>query len=338
MFNLIRNNNFSINNVRYMSTKFNPKKYLLGNNDNLVGTILAIRKGLVKSKYLEYELDSREVKDIKDAPKVYSPEAYSILLYFDHRTARIVRFLFNPNMIFWNRKPNLYNFYRDESQKLIENDPSLPLSNVHNIDASLKKYYVDYNIDDDDSKTVYSKVNKLPFLYNQMEIDPSEKDVVPNFILDNDKYNMIQDEYKKGRNFKFLFDGKISKRMVALFLIQLHRDYLHNKIQCKNCDMEELYNTFLDTQGSEVVNVEPVFDYPENKVIYIPKSISVPNYLVDRFSNDHNVTFEHKGILDLPPVINDLRSFINPGLVQNKKFLINRIERFNNSLAKKLSK
>ena len=30
-------------------------KYLLGNDPNLVGTIVAFRKGLIKSKYLEYE-------------------------------------------------------------------------------------------------------------------------------------------------------------------------------------------------------------------------------------------------------------------------------------------
>ena len=32
---------------------------------------------------------------------------YAILLYFDHRLGRIVRHLYNPNLVFFNKKPNI---------------------------------------------------------------------------------------------------------------------------------------------------------------------------------------------------------------------------------------
>ena len=63
--------------------KFN--EYLLGGNSNLIGTIIAFRKGLVKSKYLEY-LDK---VNSDDKNKHYTPEAYSVLLYFDHNIGKI---------------------------------------------------------------------------------------------------------------------------------------------------------------------------------------------------------------------------------------------------------
>ena len=340
MFNLIKNNNYLNYNVRTMSTKakFNPKKYLLGNNENLIGTIIAIRKGLVKSKYLEYELDSRDVKDIKDAPKVYSPEAYSILLYFDHRAARIVRFLFNPNLIFWNRKPNLYNFYNNTSQKLGEDETVTTIAEVKDVKSYDKYEYKDYDISKED--IVYTKENKPAYFYNQIEVDPNDKYIVPNVIIDNSKYNKSEDQYVLARHFKLLFDGKISNRMVNLFIYQLTVDYLNNLNHYENCDMEYIYENYVSTKSStEKLDIEPIIQYPEsNKVIYIPKSISVTQNHVDHNMKYHDISFEQKGIVDLPPVINDLRSFINPSLIQNKKYLINRIERFNNSLAKKLAK
>jgi hypothetical protein len=54
-------------------------KYLLGGNLNFIGTIVAISKAIRKNK--------------KDSP------GYSILIYFDHYTGQIERYLYNPNLL-----------------------------------------------------------------------------------------------------------------------------------------------------------------------------------------------------------------------------------------------
>ena len=48
--------------------------------------------------------------------------------------------------------------------------------------------------------------------------------------------------------------------------------------------------------------------------------------------NDHNFDLVQRDLNDHPQVIKDLRMFINGSTVQNKKFLENRIIRFNESV------
>jgi hypothetical protein len=99
------------------------KTYLLGGNDKLIGSIIAFKRYLVKTnfdKWLEIKTNNKHInvdesKDVDiDDYKLklkYLPEGYAILLYFDHRTGQIERHLYNPNLIFFNRKPlvNDYN-------------------------------------------------------------------------------------------------------------------------------------------------------------------------------------------------------------------------------------
>jgi hypothetical protein len=79
------------------------KNYLLGNNDKLIGSIIGFRKRLILKNMENWKNDQSERK--------YLPEGFAILLYFDHRTGRIERYLYNPNLTFSRKKPlvNDYN-------------------------------------------------------------------------------------------------------------------------------------------------------------------------------------------------------------------------------------
>nr|YP_010170407.1 hypothetical protein K8K84_mgp063 [Phanerochaete carnosa]QRZ60389.1 hypothetical protein [Phanerochaete carnosa] len=83
-----------------LTGNINTKVNNLGGNDNLIGTVIAIRKNLKKSNFEKY------IKSVQEQPnkKHYIPEGYAVMLYFDHRLARIVRHLFNPNLTFWGKK------------------------------------------------------------------------------------------------------------------------------------------------------------------------------------------------------------------------------------------
>lgn len=76
----------------------NIKDYLLGGNENLIGSIISFRKALRKEKF--------EKIYISDSKKKHYPEGFAVMLYFDHRIGRIVRHLFNPNLIFWGMEPH----------------------------------------------------------------------------------------------------------------------------------------------------------------------------------------------------------------------------------------
>ena len=183
--------------------KFN--EYLLGGNSNLIGTIIAFRKGLVKSKYLEYE--DTKINDLKS--KHYTPESYSVLLYFDHRIGQITRYIFNPNLIFWGRKPNLLNIYTKESNYMNPGEADAIMYNVPGRDAHSPEMWP---IDKD---------YKASYGYNEEGLP---RDMVPTIFIDNTLNKL--DESNIALNFKLLFDGKISKNMIGLFLHQLLSNYI----------------------------------------------------------------------------------------------------------------
>lgn len=108
------NKNTSIN-PQSLGSVANDKvvEYLLGGNKNLIGTVIAIRKSLMKTNFDDYTKGSQENPNSKH----FIPEGYAILLYFDHRLARIVRHIFNPNLVFWMKQPNFqlsYQIYRKD--------------------------------------------------------------------------------------------------------------------------------------------------------------------------------------------------------------------------------
>lgn len=71
------------------------RDYLLGGNDKLIGSIIGFRKRLILKNWENLINDKSDMK--------YLPEAFAILLYFDHRTGRIEQHLYNQNLIFFGK-------------------------------------------------------------------------------------------------------------------------------------------------------------------------------------------------------------------------------------------
>ena len=95
-----------------MNTKI--YKYLVGNNKSLIGTIVRISK----------------------APNPHNPLdlSYSALLYYDHRTARIERYLFNPDVNLFNKNYNhIIKIGEDISNKDIKIYNQLKIYNINKL-------------------------------------------------------------------------------------------------------------------------------------------------------------------------------------------------------------
>ena len=309
-------------------TKDSIKKYLLGGNENLIGTIISLRKGLIKGRYLEYQalLDSNDKRaDIKN----YSPEGYAALLFFDHRTARVVRFLYNPNLIFWKRKPKLYNFINEPSESFADDRYINSISDYKDISEFNKETASDEDGLIFDMLRKQSRKNKPDYFYNKMEVYPNDKNITPTIVIDHSKYRFLdnpEQEYQTGLYYQLLFTGRITAEMKGLFLHELLSDYLRNGSHYSNCDMEYIYNNKkLLKENIEEVNVEPVLDYPKQREIYIQKSLLINNNFQSAYKN-FNISFEVKLVKDSPQVLKDLRSFINPRAIENKKYLIKKIQ------------
>ena len=111
------------------------RKYLLGDNDLLGGTIIAIRKNLHKSSFDEA---LNIYKETFQPLNSLIPQAYSVLLYFDHRYAKITRYLYNPNLTFWGKKPTILD-------KTVPNDIKYSFENAttpEQIDRILNRYCI----------------------------------------------------------------------------------------------------------------------------------------------------------------------------------------------------
>ena len=326
--------------------KLDINNYLLGNNKNLVGTIIAFRKRLIKSDY--YEFWNKVALD-QGKNKNYTPEAFSVMLYFDHRIAKIVRYLFNPNLVFWGRKPEFYNFCENDSQA-IETINGVPVNNypIHMKPENLLDR---------------PRFSTPTFQYNYIDgIHDEKKGNVPAVVIDHSTvlhgFTPLHLMYKK------LYDGKISKDMLITFTADLLRSYLVQGLIYNTCDMNTIYhntiyeykldkdkyekleNLTIDSLTTDKIKLIDVsftstdkqfISYPKDKhVIYYPKSVNFNNEIINGYKN-HNCYLEQMELNEHPQVIKDLRKYINPNVIQNKKFLDDRIAIFNKSLDLKLN-
>lgn len=162
-----------------------------------------------------------------------------------------------------------------------------------------------------------------------IEIDNKEFEHHPE--LGNDSYV----------SFKNLFDGKLTRYMYNLFILELIRDYMLNKniekynLMVKDLSLKDSITDMLKLRvDSEQTIKQTILDYPsndENKEIYIPKhlfSIQVNNMFIKIF----NIKLIPILISDSPPVIKDLKSMINSNTVLNNiklQHLINKFNRIN---------
>ena len=203
---------------------------------------------------------------------------YAILLYFDHRLGRIVRHLYNPNLVFFNKKPNI-DLVKDGKISLFRFDE--------------KDLY-------DNSSYQYKLLPSNPYLYkyksNLRKIKPT---------IEINKQDMRHYPNDITMCTKYLCDGKITRHMFNIFLSELIRDYFFT-VQLVNKN-GNVYNetditsirfgtnpTIIENDiglktelnyytNLDILDVKPFIDYPSShngskdlvKEIYIPKGLTV---------------------------------------------------------------
>lgn len=262
-------------------------EYLLDGNENLIGTVIGFRKGLKLDNLNKWKELNKIGKLTGD--KHYLPEGFAVLLYFDHRTAQVERHLFNPNLTFFRRKPHINDYIRNE----IETN-SLEYVNPYVFNYNQDVFYTRLldklilKYSDYKNPTYYELLNSELHRFRDrplIEITPDEY-----ISLNECEEDFPTAESKSDSSIKRLYDGKITKSMVGIFMNELIRAYL-----------SPLYNnrikTTLDTHSESIIrwkeevtdmnilrnegkieDMKHLFlDYPRtgNKgVIYIPKGIS----------------------------------------------------------------
>lgn len=280
------------------------KNYLLGNNDKLIGSIIGFRKSLNFKNWENWKNDQSERK--------YLPEGFAILLYFDHRTGKIERHLYNPNLTFFEKKP------------LIKDS----MSNI--IQKKTTKYINPYVFNHHPNKYNIKSLRNDLYGPSRPEIEIDNQEFKDHPELRNNSY----------ASFKNLCDGKLTRYMYNLFMLEMVRDYFINL----NTNIEKIdpmikglsiTDTTTDMLKLRVDNEQrikwTILDYPskeENKEIYIPKhlfSIQSNKMMEQNF----NIKLIPKLVNDSPQVIKDLTSMINPSTVLNKIKLSHLINKFN---------
>ena len=346
----------SVNNYPQKGSKtsnLDIRNYLLGGNENLIGTCISIRKSLKMSNLDKYFIDERNDPNTKH----YVQEGFAILLYFDHRLGRIVRHLFNPNLVFRNKKPNV---------DVVEHGTISP-------NRILEEYEIDMHSNNE--KLVYKLLPSNPYLYNYKQ---SLHRVKPTLEVRANDMKHYPKEITMAT--KYLCDGKITRHMFNLFMSELIRDYIFTNNVYNHTDISLIRegtrsSQFIKTNSTQIPDpdhtrlarkgyawgkgegyggdakmigikpvldyptdlkligcgLKPIIDYPKNDVkeIYIPKGISTKD-----LTTDYKLT--PKLIGDSPQVIKDLKSIINAKTILNNKYLINKINYFNRALEQKL--
>jgi len=284
------------------------RRYLIGGNQDLVGTILSIQKK----------------KNVR-RKKILDP-GYSILLYFNHLTARIERYLYNPNYI------RDYNNL-DQMADYLENNES----KERKYRTRIIELYINLNRHIDNSK-----LQKYNFDYiknNKMPEDFYEK--YSGYILEAGKFN---------KQFMDLFFFEIYHRVLKndFFTSYLNPDinfikYFEFKKELpfgsSNNPDHELYAEY----NIKEITAPRYLIRPDNthlKQIYIPVSFSTTmkaSYLNELLTNI-GCKFVKKTIKDMPKCIKDLKSQINDKSINNVNDLAEAVMKFNSDMEKRIKK
>lgn len=300
------------------------KDYLLCGNDKLIGSVIGFRKRLILKNFEKWKNDKSDVK--------YLPEGYAILLYFDHRTGKIERHLYNPNLIFFRRKPlvNDYttNIIQSRSTKYI--NPYVFNNNSDRLFTKILQNFILYGYDpydQDKFKEYHSEISKYR---DRPLIEIDNKEFLLNPELENDS----------NLSFKNLFDGKLTRYMYNLFILELTRDYMKNlNSNIENIDLMTINLSLKETttdmlkirENKDQIIKWTILNYPSNEVM---KEINIPKHLFsiqvnEMFIKYFNIKLIPILINDSPPVIKDLKSMINSQTVLNNIKLQNLINKFN---------
>ena len=315
-------------NIKEQMNKNNKiKDYLLGGNDKLIGSIIGLKKKRFIIKNLEnWKNDKTDIK--------YLPEGFAILLYFDHRTGKIERHLYHPNLTFFGKKPLI----NDYTQNIIQSRST----------NYINPYVFNYNPEILLQKTLKNLINfkgqhdqtKLKILESEMSKDRAS----PLIEIDNKEFEhhpeLLNNSYL---SFKNLCDGKLTRFMYNLFILELSRDYLRNlninieknEDRIKDLSLKDSITDMLKIRFNNEQTIKwLILDYPSNeelKEIYIPKhlfSIQTNEMFIKHF----NIKLIPILIKESPPVIKDLKNLINSNTVLNNNklsYLINKFNRTN---------
>jgi len=248
------------------------RDYLLGGNVKLIGSIIGFSKGLKFNKWVKWNNNNSKIFKGEKNELNYLPEGYAILLYFYHRTGKIERHLYNPNLTFWGKKPlvNDYTQNKKESWRSYPVNPYMfnPNPNLLNNKSLMKTLQNETNWNIETDRPV-------------IEIDNTEFKNHPELI----DYGL--------NSFKYLFDGKLSRIIFNSFITELTRDYIINLN--KNIEKLEAIDNKLTLKDSitdmkiirrndENQTIKMVIlDYPSNDEL---KEIYVPKYLFTKQVND----------------------------------------------------
>ena len=182
----------------------------------------------------------------------------------------------------------------------------------------------------------------------------------PLIEISEDEYlNLSEEDFKTPEaksqsSLKRLYDGKITRDMVGIFMIELTRSYLR---PLHNCDVEgrlvsvsEYKKGKVDWKsmitdmnvlrsGNSFEYVSPLLlTYPENmSTLYVPKGMttildtigSEKTFITNLYKSNWNINLVEKSIVDSPQVIKDLKSMISPKTVKNNTKLSHLINKFN---------
>jgi hypothetical protein len=173
----------------------------------------------------------------------YLPEGYAILSYFYHRTGKIDRHLYNPNLTFWGKKP-LVNDYTQNKKESIFTHPVNPYMFNHNPNIFNNKSLM---------KTLQNETN-----WN-FETDR------PVIEIENNEFKNQPELIDYGLNsFKYLLDGKLSRFMFNTVITELTRDYIINLN--KNIEKLEAIDNNLTLKDS-ITDMKIIRDNNENQTI-----------------------------------------------------------------------
>lgn len=132
------------------------KKYLIGDNDYLYGTIIGNKKGWRKNRS--------------------TMEYYSFLLYFSHETGRIERYLYNTGSKEGNKDIYVYNKYSDNKQVNKKKEEYIYLEELENL---FNRDYINLLVE--------NLFKEIPLKYLNFDIlnnGKLDKDFYTSFILE----------------------------------------------------------------------------------------------------------------------------------------------------------
>ena len=235
--------------------------------------------------------------------------SYTALLYFDHSTARIERYLFNPNVT----------LFMDNYNNMLKNN--LVIEDKY---KKLHKHLLNYNIYNYNRKTfenIYlNKLEQGKFNINFYTIFLSE--LINNYLLSPERYLNPDMNLIKLLN---------SNQHINYIPAELDKNYfmVNNKLNKKDKDL--LISKYLISTQSDILLEKT----KEIHLINVPINFSIGvTKLNDKLSSLFGIKLIHKSNYKTPKCISDLKEIINSKNISTLEDIKNCVIKFNNEIPK----